>query len=216
MGKGVRKRQQRAKAQHGASLKRRTAVCILPDFLYLGGVSATANPTFLNSHGITHILSIGQSPAVQFGNDDISMTTTASSDPTLPRITYHRLALKDLESADIKPCVDKACDILDSVAEGGGKILVHCQAGISRSPTIVAAYLMKCRGYTLNNSLKTLVQARDAVAPNPGFLTQLREMEAELFNGVVSFPTKDGDGDYKAMLSTGNIWLASFFPAVEY
>lgn len=212
MGKGDRKKQQRAKAQE-AHTKRQPAACILRNFLYLGPVSATANSSFLHSHGITHILSIGRSPAVRLDAND--ETTTASSSATLMRIAYHRLALNDLEHADIKPCVDQACEILDGVAKGGGKVLVHCSAAISRSPTIVAAYLMKRHGYTLRESLKTLVRTRDAIAPNPGFLNQLGEMEAELFNGVVSFPgDEDDEGNNDSVVSSaGKIKLARFFPA---
>src|SRR5436190_5486999 len=102
MGKGVRKRQQRAKAQE-ANTKRQPAACVLPNFLYLGPVSATANSTFLHSHGITDILSIGRSPARRFDNHNVPTTATASRRPNLSRITYHRLALEDLENADIKP-----------------------------------------------------------------------------------------------------------------
>jgi len=40
---------------------------------------------------------------------------------------------------------------------------------------------------TLRESLETLVQARAAVAPNPGFLRQLSEMEKEIFDGKSTF-----------------------------
>jgi hypothetical protein len=75
---------------------------------------------------------------------------------------------------------------------------------------------MRLHGYTLRESLKMLVQARDAVAPNPGFLSQLREMEAELFNGVISFPDgEDDEGGESVIRSAGKIKLSRFFPAAE-
>ncbi|KAK4442403.1 phosphatase II [Podospora aff. communis PSN243] len=146
------------------------ASCILPDLLYLGPVSATSNDAFLKRQGITHVLSIGKSPASHFEG-----------------ITYERLSLTDEEDSSISVVVDKACDVIEAVATVKGKVLVHCSAAISRSPTIVAAYLMKRQGMTLRDSLTRLVDARGVVSPNPGFLRQLAEMEKEIFQGESTF-----------------------------
>ncbi|KAK1757072.1 protein-tyrosine phosphatase-like protein [Echria macrotheca] len=146
------------------------AACILPDLLYLGPVSATANTAFLERQGITHILSVGRGPASH-----------------IPGITYARLTLTDHESSSIKHCTNKACELIDAVLNSNGRVLVHCVAGISRSPTMIAAYLMKRLGMTLRESLTLLVEARAVVAPNPGFLRQLSEMEKDIFNGKSTF-----------------------------
>jgi atypical dual specificity phosphatase len=146
------------------------ASCVLPDLLYLGPVSATGNAAFLERQGITHILSIGKSPASR-----------------IEGITYERLSLTDEEDSPINDVAEKACDIIDAAAAAKGKVLVHCSAAISRSPTIVAAYLMKRRGITLRESLAMLVNARAVVSPNPGFLRQLSEMEKAVFRGESSF-----------------------------
>jgi atypical dual specificity phosphatase len=69
---------------------------------------------------------------------------------------------------------------------GNGKILVHCSAGISRSPMVVAAYLMKRKGMTLKAALGQIIRVRPQVSPNAGFLQQLKEMEMELFGTAVS------------------------------
>jgi len=57
---------------------------------------------------------------------------------------------------------------------------VHCSAGISRSPMVVAAYLMRRRGMSLREALGQIVQVRPQVSPNAGFLEQLKELEMEL------------------------------------
>ena len=62
-----------------------------------------------------------------------------------------------------------------------GRILVHCSAGMSRSPTIVAAFLMKRRQMTLMQALKQIVDVRPQVCPNPGFIQQLKDLEIELY-----------------------------------
>ncbi|KAK5662230.1 hypothetical protein OQA88_8135 [Cercophora sp. LCS_1] len=146
------------------------AACIIPNLLYLGPVSATSNAEFLKREGITHVLSIGKSPAARH-----------------EEITYERISLTDEEDSPITEAVKSASDIIDKIASAGGKVLVHCSAAISRSPAVVAGYLMAKRGMTLRESLETLVQARDVVSPNPGFLKQLGELEKEIFDGASSF-----------------------------
>ncbi|KAK0617534.1 protein-tyrosine phosphatase-like protein [Immersiella caudata] len=151
------------KQSAASSDNKQPASCILPDLLYLGPVSATSNAVFLKRQGITHILSIGKSPASH-----------------VEGIIYERLSLTDEEDSSISTVADKACDIIDAAAAVKGKVLVHCSAAISRSPTIVAAYLMKRQGMTLRESLTTLVGARAVVSPNPEFLKQLADMEKEI------------------------------------
>ena len=59
-------------------------------------------------------------------------------------------------------------------------ILVHCAAGVSRSPAIVIAILLKVYGYDLETAARTLIEARRCVQPNDGFLCQLYDLATEL------------------------------------
>lgn len=59
----------------------------------------------------------------------------------------------------------------------GGKILVHCMAGVSRSASIVLAYLVKYQSLTLREAYVVLRKARPIASPNPGFWKQLIEYE---------------------------------------
>ncbi|KAK3321360.1 protein-tyrosine phosphatase-like protein [Cercophora scortea] len=170
----------------GRRAKQPPAACIIPNLLYLGPVSAASNTTFLAREGITHVLSIGKSPASR-----------------IEGIIYERLGLTDAEDSDIGPVVTNACDIIDGAERSGGKVLVHCSAAISRSPTVVAAYLMRRRGVTLRESLVRLVEGREAVAPNRGFLRQLCEMERELFGG-------DGTVRLDCVIASGGVRVASW------
>ncbi|KAL4257524.1 Protein-tyrosine phosphatase-like protein [Pleurotus pulmonarius] len=152
---------------------------VLPPSLYLGPCSAASSKPFLASNAITDVLSIGTSPAA-----------------TVESVTYHRLSLTDSATSSIEKIVDSACDIIDSALVSKnpngapGKILVHCSAGISRSPTIVAAYLMKRKGMSLKDALGCIVHVRPQISPNAGFLRQLKDMEMELF-GTVSLEVEE-------------------------
>lgn len=61
-------------------------------------------------------------------------------------------------------------------------MLVHCAMGLSRSSTLVLAYLMIHEGMTLADAIKA-VSANRNISPNSGFLEQLRELDKELHRG---------------------------------
>lgn len=60
-----------------------------------------------------------------------------------------------------------------------GKVFVHCAMGLSRSSTLVLAYLMIHVNMTLADAIKA-VSANRNISPNAGFLEQLRELDKEL------------------------------------
>jgi len=137
-------------------------VQILPH-LYLGPRSATT-PSIALAAGITHIISVGCHPAA----------------PGSTSISYHRISLLDSPSANLSTPALLAAEIIVNAKQQRGKVLVHCVAGISRSPAVLAAYLMREEGMTLREALGRLVEKRPAVRPNEGFVQQLREIEAQL------------------------------------
>jgi atypical dual specificity phosphatase len=62
---------------------------------------------------------------------------------------------------------------------------------------VVAAYLMKRKGMTLEATLGQIIRARPQISPNAGFLQQLKEMEMELYGSnsleVVALPKREKD-----------------------
>jgi atypical dual specificity phosphatase len=148
------------KSKDGPNLKKDAANLIFSPYLYLGPRSSVSL-TFIAANAITHVLSIGSTPA--------------STD--LP-VHYHRLSLSDDPSSSIDQVSEKADAIIEAAKDG--RILVHYSAAVSRLPSIVAAYLMKKCDMTLKDALGLIIRARPAVCPNAGFFRQLKEMEIEL------------------------------------
>ncbi|XP_064125159.1 dual specificity protein phosphatase 13B [Loxodonta africana] len=60
-----------------------------------------------------------------------------------------------------------------------GRVLVHCAMGVSRSATLVLAFLMICENMTLVEAIK-VVQAHRDICPNSGFLRQLQVLDNRL------------------------------------
>eukprot|EP00658_Telonema_sp_P-2_P033231 TRINITY_DN24433_c0_g1_i1.p1 TRINITY_DN24433_c0_g1~~TRINITY_DN24433_c0_g1_i1.p1 ORF type:complete len:249 (-),score=16.25 TRINITY_DN24433_c0_g1_i1:66-812(-) len=56
------------------------------------------------------------------------------------------------------------------------RVLVHCQKGRSRSATVVAAYIMKCNGWTATETLQYVAGQRPVIEPNLGFLFRLKDI----------------------------------------
>ncbi|KAG9017342.1 hypothetical protein FRB93_007456 [Tulasnella sp. JGI-2019a] len=148
-----------------------TAATINPT-LILGPVSATAS-TFISTAGVTNVLSIGQAPRKRS-----------------PEVVYHRLFLTDSPNADLNKILDQAIAIIDNVANANGIVLVHCSAGISRSPSVITGYLMKVKGMTLRSALGLVIQARPAASPNSGFLHCLQKLDEEL-HGTISLDVEE-------------------------
>ena len=61
-------------------------------------------------------------------------------------------------------------------------IMVHCWAGASRSPTMIAAFLIKYKNLSCNEALNLLAQKRRVAHPKPYFLQQLLIFEKNLNN----------------------------------
>ena len=60
-------------------------------------------------------------------------------------------------------------------------VLVHCEAGCSRSPTVIISYLMRHRGMRLREAYDFTLRQRPSVSPNYNFLRQLTAYDAQLF-----------------------------------
>ena len=59
-------------------------------------------------------------------------------------------------------------------------ILVQCHGGVSRSATIICAYLIKKKDWSAEQALSYLKIRRPRVKPNEGFFEQLKEYYNEL------------------------------------
>uniref|UniRef100_A0A8C7Y4E2 Dual specificity phosphatase 19b n=1 Tax=Oryzias sinensis TaxID=183150 RepID=A0A8C7Y4E2_9TELE len=60
-----------------------------------------------------------------------------------------------------------------------GVVLVHCNAGVSRSPSVVIGYLMIREGLSFDDAFSQVKQARPSSRPNSGFYQQLQNFECE-------------------------------------
>lgn len=95
---------------------------------------------------------------------------------------YKTVSVADTEEANIRIYFPECIDFIRSGIAQSGRVLVHCYAGLSRSVTIVAAYLMQTHRVTADEALRMIRSKRPYSEPNPGFLRQLKEFEREIQN----------------------------------
>jgi dual specificity phosphatase 12 len=59
----------------------------------------------------------------------------------------------DNDRADILHHFEECIEFIETILAENEKVLVHCHAGVSRSATIVCAYLMKKHGKSVKKAL---------------------------------------------------------------
>ncbi|XP_066981433.1 dual specificity protein phosphatase 19 [Macrobrachium rosenbergii] len=94
--------------------------------------------------------------------------------------TYKTKEVLDTPSCRIIDILDECCDFIHNVVVGGGCVLVHCNAGVSRSASVVIAYLMRYYGMNYEEAFKFVKTKRSFIRPNTGFVEQLKEYEKKL------------------------------------
>lgn len=99
---------------------------------------------------------------------------------TLQCCRCRRYPLQDVEEQEIVPFFSQATDFINEAQQSGGKLLLHCHEGKSRSITLALAYLMQTKHWTLKQALEFVTEARPCASPNAGFMTQLLTLEEKL------------------------------------
>lgn len=98
-------------------------------------------------------------------------------------IKYCEVSIHDNEGASILPWLMPVTDFIHREIVSGGKCLVHCQMGISRSSSIVIAYLMRYHNMTRDKAYVFTKMRRPQINPNCGFWEQLLTFQANLEKG---------------------------------
>jgi len=139
---------------------------IMPN-LFLGSEIAACDKDMLNKHGITHILSIGYNL------------------PKPHRAHFEYCIFDDVEDyalENLLPYFEKAHRFMDECLASGGKILVHCQMGVSRSASTVSSFLMRMNRWDFDQAVKYVQSRRAFTDPNIGFQAQLIEFHKQNYS----------------------------------
>ncbi|KAL3511355.1 hypothetical protein ACH5RR_030756 [Cinchona calisaya] len=132
------------------------------DYIYLGSDTVAKDREVLRQNGITHVLNcVGFLCPEYFKND----------------LVYKTLWLQDSPSEDITSILYDVFDYFEDVREQGGRVFVHCCQGVSRSTSLVIAYLMWKEGQSFEDAFQHVKAARGVTNPNMGFACQLLQCQ---------------------------------------
>lgn len=143
--------------------------------VYIGDIASAFNKEKLKELGITHIITAILGVQDQFPEDFV----------------YLNVPVRDVESEDISKFLPETTKFITDALAGGGKVLVHCVCGVSRSATIVAAWLMSKDGYSADEAITHLQQRRGCVDPNPAFREQLTKLQPEMDDDTLPTPFEE-------------------------
>jgi protein-tyrosine phosphatase len=97
--------------------------------------------------------------------------------PFTGEFTYHQLPLRDNTNFPIQNYFEEGLKFISEAKAQGGKVLLHCAAGSSRSGTFAIAYKMKTQNLGYDEAAEKVISLRPIVQPNPGFVEVLRTWE---------------------------------------
>jgi len=131
--------------------------------IFIGNYSAASNKSLLQEKGVTHILIAANNLEKFFPND----------------FEYKIFPLYDSEYTKITKYFEESNNFIKNSILNG-KILIHCGAGISRSVSLLLAYMIANMNMNYSEAIKIMKEKRSIANPNPGFEKQLRNYSYEL------------------------------------
>jgi hypothetical protein len=136
---------------------------ILPNRLYLGDYKGSA-AALLNQHKIGFIVAVVKTEHL----------------PELP-VGVERMEISIEDSGEewekLLGAFPEAFKRIDQAMREGKRVFIHCSAGVSRSSTLVIAYLMHKLGVTRDQAFAYVYERRPFIRPIPVFMAGLKAFE---------------------------------------
>jgi len=141
------------------------------DNLFLGNVEAALDPVWLENAQVTRVISIlSECP-------DYSSSKFRSL-----HINHKFFDADDVSEQKIANYFPECVTFIQDAIDSEENILVHCRQGVSRSCTVVCAYLMSINpDWTPMETVSFVRKSREIVEPNEGFMFQLEVWKANSY-----------------------------------
>jgi len=127
----------------------RNVISRIDEYLFLTNFRGVEKKEEMKELGLTHVVNVNG------GVEDNS-----HDDGSFVYFNIDNVSDDEEEALKLKAHFDAANAFIDEAVAGGGKVVVHCAAGCSRSTTIVLAYLMHHGGISLLDAFKRVYEGR--------------------------------------------------------
>lgn len=158
----------------------------------------------LHALGITHVVSVGECALVPPPQTPTSASSSSPTNPTSPALPAAqtpgnqgslwieeregRIKVLDIKGVcddgidTLEPQLYPICTWIEKARLAGGRVLVHCRVGVSRSATVTIAYVMQHLGLSLVEAYLVVRSRRLSVLiqPNMRLLYNLLGWEVRL------------------------------------
>ena len=126
--------------------------------LYVSGEAVARNKDLLKSSGVTHIINCAGNVCENYFPEDF---------------VYTKLYIKDSSTYNIDGLFYPLYCIIENTLAEGGKVLVHCMQGVSRSVSLCIGYIIFTQRQSYEEVLDNCKNIRQICSPNIGFQVQL-------------------------------------------
>jgi len=92
-------------------------------------------------------------------------------------VHFHRIPVPDCDNDTLAARLDESVAVLRALLTNGGRVYLHCNAGMNRAPTIAIAYLHSEHGLSL-------IEAREFVKQRRHCVPYMRVLEAHFGTGT--------------------------------
>lgn len=128
------------------------------DNIYLGSQKSGIDLNRLSELNIRYVLTLGKGMKANFD-----------------QIVYKIVEIDDSLEQNLSDYVKEALDFISESQRNHSNILVHCVSGISRSASIVIAYMMNKYKMTYDQAYSQVKLKRACIRPNSNFIKQLNK-----------------------------------------
>ena len=145
---------------------------ILDDQLFLGDYAQVKVDTrFFIWKKFTHIINVASE--IKYS----PQLTQLLADNNI-EVSY--FPMYDTEDYNIEKVLQDLMSYMHIILSNGGRLYIHCAMGISRSATIVIAYLMTHKNMSFDEAYAYVKERRSWIRPNNRFMADLKALKTKL------------------------------------
>lgn len=131
----------------------------ISDFIYLGSQDSCVE-SVISEYNFKYVLSVGVDAPYKH-----------------PHVIYKFVSCLDLPESELQTVLSNSIPFIKSAVNNCSNILVHCNAGVSRSATVVIAYLILIKNFSYIEAYNCVKKSRNCINPNAGFIKQLQNLK---------------------------------------